>query len=224
MGSRSNSMPGLQDGGAAQHGSEGGVPAAGDGRLLHLGQQGGEVRGHAHAGRIFAVPDRPSYEGCQWTTSALLRKWYGVCGPPEILMTDQGSEFAAETEQLNIKFAVFHDMVFAGARWRMALAERHGAVLKVLLMKLIKEASVNGLDKMKAAVTSACASRNRQGWRRQGSPRSSWCLDESWNMMQALEFGNFEFQVGQPASLDEAYHRAKAIRQVAARANIWRLP
>lgn len=55
-------------------------------------------------------------------------------------MTDQGSEFRGQLEALLHSFAVFHVMVPLTAHWRMSRAERHGAVLKVFLMKVIKEA------------------------------------------------------------------------------------
>ena len=63
--------------------------------------------------------------------------WVGIFGPPEVLMSDAGTEYAADTEALMRAYDVFHEMVPHSAKWRMGLAERHGAILKLLVMKTI---------------------------------------------------------------------------------------
>lgn len=94
------------------------------------------------------------------STVELLRdKWFGVFGPPSVLMTDQGPEYRGVVEQLLRTFAVFHDMVPPTAHWRMALSERHGAVIKLLVMKIIKEVTARGLDDLQTAVTAAVTAR-----------------------------------------------------------------
>jgi len=99
--------------------------------------------------QIAVAAQDPSSEG----TTALLRdRWIGVFGPPAVLMTDQGSEFHGQLEPLLTTFGTFHEMVPPTAHWRMSLAERHGAVLKVLLMKIIKEQSIIGLQQLQMAV------------------------------------------------------------------------
>ena len=95
------------------------------------------------------------------TTQLLRDRWIGVFGPPSILMTEQGTEFRGILEPL-LTFAVFHEVVPPTAHWRMSLAERHGAVLKVLLMKVIKETVVTGLEDLQSAVALVTASRNQQ--------------------------------------------------------------
>ena len=109
--------------------------------------------------QIAVAAQDPSSEG----TTALLRdRWIGVFGPPAVLMTDQGSEFHGQLEPLLTTFGTFHEMVPPTAHWRMSLAERHGAVLKVLLMKIIKEQSIIGLQQLQMAVVAATAARNSQ--------------------------------------------------------------
>ena len=71
-------------------------------------------------------------------TLALLRDtWFTTFGPPTILMSDQGSGFHGVLGDFLQTFAVFHDMTPPTAHWRMALAERHGAVLKLMIMKVV---------------------------------------------------------------------------------------
>ena len=157
-------------------------------------------------------------------TTALLRdRWIGVFGPPAVLMTDQGSEFKGTLEPLLQTFAIFHEMVPPTAHWRMSLAERHGAVLKVILMKMTKEHSILGLDDLQTAVVSACASRNRHARVAGFSPiQLVFGKDTSipTNLMDAMA-GQFQFQLARPDSTEEAFHRAAQMRRAASDAFQW---
>ena len=98
----------------------------------------------------------------QSTLSLLRDGWIRAFGAPNVLMTDQGPEFQGQVESLLRTFSIYHDMVPPSASWRMGLAERHGSVLKLLVMKIIKEKTVIGLEEVQTAVASAVASRNLQ--------------------------------------------------------------
>ena len=157
------------------------------------------------------------------TTELLRDRWFGVFGPPSVLMTDQGSEYQGVLEQLLRTFAVFHDMVPPTAHWRMALAERHGAVLKLLIMKIVKEVAAFGLDEMRTVVTSAVASRNRQARVSGFSPiQLVFGKDTSVpsNLMEALA-GQFKFQMTKPTTVDDTFRRAAQIRKAAPDAFQW---
>ena len=150
-------------------------------------------------------------------------RWIAVFGPPTTLMTDQGPEFRGVLEQLLRRFAVYHDMVPPSAHWRMALAERHGAVLKVLLMKVIKELTIHGLDELQTAVVSVCASRNRQARVSGFAPiQLVFGKDTSLpeNLMNTLA-GQLQFQLSRPSTVEESFVRANQIRKAAADAFQW---
>ena len=158
------------------------------------------------------------------TTCELLReKWFGVFGPPSTLMTDQGSEFQAQVEYLLRTFAVFHDLVPPTAHWRNSLAERHGAVLKILIMKIIQEQTVIGLEEMRTATTSAVCSRNMQARVSGFSPvqlvfgRDLSCPS---NLMDMIA-GHLQFTYSPPAGTEEAFRRAASIRKAAQDAYVW---
>ncbi|CAL1140460.1 unnamed protein product [Cladocopium goreaui] len=124
---------------------------------------------------------------------------------------------------LLVTFAVFHDVVPPSAHWRMALAERHGAVLKVLLMKVIKETTVVGLEDLKQAVVSVTASRNRQARVSGFSPIQLVFGKECGapnNLMDTLA-GHMKFQLSQPSTVDESFQRASQIRKAATEAFQW---
>ena len=150
-------------------------------------------------------------------------RWVGVFGPPAVLMTDQGSEFKGELEQLLATFGVFHEMVPPTAHWRMSLAERHGAVLKVLLMKIIKEQSIVGLGQLQMAVIAATAARNSQARVSGFSPTQLvFGKDTSMptNLMEALA-GQFHYQLARPTSPEDSFFRASQIRKAASDAFQW---
>ena len=58
-------------------------------------------------------------------------------------MSDGGTEYAAETKSPMRAFDVHHEVVPPAAKQRMGLAEHHGAILKLLVMKTI-EATTGG--------------------------------------------------------------------------------
>jgi len=66
--------------------------------------------------------------------------WYSVFGPPDVLVTDGGAEFAGSVQVTNDLFAVVHEVVPEGAQWRLGQAERHGAIVKLMLMKMVLRA------------------------------------------------------------------------------------
>ena len=158
------------------------------------------------------------------TTVGLLRdSWFRAFGPPQVLMSDQGPEYQGAVEPLLRTFGVFHDMVPPSASWRMGLAERHGAVLKVMLMKMIKQSTIIGLEEMQTATVAATAARNLQARVAGYSPMQLIFGKEismPGNLMEAIA-GQFQFKVSQPQTMDEAYHRAAAIRRAATEAYQW---
>ncbi|CAE7756515.1 RE2 [Symbiodinium sp. CCMP2456] len=150
--------------------------------------------------------------------------WIGVFGPPEIFMSDGGSEFAAETESLMRAYDVFHEVVPPTAKWRMGLAERHGAVLKLLTMKTIQAVTAQGYSEVKACVVSAAAARNRQA-RVSGFSPTQIVLGKDVaipsSLLDQLEKGHFRYVLNQDLAFDEARKRNEQIRHAAEQAFIW---
>eukprot|EP00435_Cladocopium_sp_Y103_P008686 s1575_g2.t1 len=170
--------------------------------------------------QVAVAVDDPS---SQATMELLRDRWIGVFGPPSVLMTDQGSEFRGHLEALLRTFAIFHEIVPPTAHWRMSLAERHGAVLKVMLMKVIKELTVIGLEEVQTAVVSVTAARNRQARVAGFSPvQLVFGKDTSIpsNLMDAMA-GQFHFQLARPDSTDESFQRAAQMRKAANDAFQW---
>ena len=119
-------------------------------------------------------------------------------------------------------FGVFHDVVPPTAKWRMSLAERHGAILKVLMMKIVREKAIVGLDEMSMAATSATSSRPRlSGF----SPvQIVFGKENPWpgNLLDATDKGHWHYQLSAPSGADEALRRQMEVR--AAAEDAWEPP
>ncbi|CAE7326527.1 psaC [Symbiodinium sp. CCMP2456] len=150
--------------------------------------------------------------------------WLGIFGPPEVLMTDAGNEFAAHTEALLRAFDVHHEMVPPSAKWRMGLAERRGAVLKLLAMKTIKAVTAKGYSETKECLVAAAAARNRQ-MRVGGFSPVQIVLGRDVaipsSLLAQLESGHFRYVVNQDLTFTEARRRNEQIRQAAEQAFLW---
>ena len=111
----------------------------------------------------------------------LKNHWIGVFGPPEVLLSDAGTEYAADTESLLRAFDVCHEMVPPATKWRMGLGERHGAVLKLLVMKTIYATSAKGYSETKECVMAATALPVVTGrLAYQVSPQRRSCWERMW--------------------------------------------
>ena len=111
-----------------------------------------------------------------------------------------------------------HDIVPPTAKWRMGLAERHGAVLKLLVMKTIVEVTAKGYREVSECVLSAVAARNRQV-RVGGFSPTQIVLGKdvaiSSSLLEQLEKGHFKYVLNQDLSFDEARRRSEQICQAA---------
>ena len=120
-------------------------------------------------------------------------------------------------------YNIFHDIVPPTAKWRMGLAERHGAVLKLLVMKTIVEVTAKGYREVAECVLSAVAARNRQV-RVGGFSPTQIVLGKDVaifsSLLEQLEKGHFKY-VLKVLSFDAARRRSEQIRQAAESAFLW---
>ena len=80
-------------------------------------------------------------------------------GPPDLLITDGGSEFAGAVQVVNELFGTVHEVVpeVLGCQE----AERHEPIVKLMMMRTIKAMDLRGLSQMRLAALAAFSAKNR---------------------------------------------------------------
>ena len=172
----------------------------------------------------FHVGDACVNPSSTFAASVLRDQWYSVFGPPDVLYTDAGTEFAGTVATLNEVMGVLHEIVPEGAKWKLGQAERHGSILKLMVMKMTKSHNLAGLDEIRMAVTSACAAKNRLVNHGGVSPMQAVTGRQALlpsSLMDQLCSGRMRFVVNQEISREEALQRAERIRIGAAEAFHW---
>lgn len=159
-----------------------------------------------------------------WAADTLCRLWYDVFGAPDLLITDGGTEFQGSIIRLNDLFAVQHEVVPDQAKWRLGHAERHGAVVKVMLMKAIQELRFETLQDMQTAACACFASKNRIVGKNGIAPiqavtgRNTPLPGAS---MAQLMSGKVKFKANEQITQEEALKRSERIRAAAIEGCHW---
>eukprot|EP00435_Cladocopium_sp_Y103_P012273 s3261_g3.t1 len=160
----------------------------------------------------------------QWISRVVRERWYTTFGPPDELVTDGGHEFCGAMQRLNDLFAVKHDVVPDQAKWRLGHVERHGAVLKVIVMKMVAELRLDSLGEMQGAVTAAVAAKNRIVGASGISPMQAVTGRSTpipASLLAQLISGHVKFKLNEDLEKDEALRRAERIRAGAIEACHW---
>jgi hypothetical protein len=160
----------------------------------------------------------------EWTARVLRDKWYGVFGTPDVLVTDGGKEFCGALARLNDMCGVQHEVVPDQAKWRMGHAERHGALVKIIMMKIITALRIETMEEMKWTLTYALAAKNRMCNAGGMSPLQAVTGRNSplpASLMAQLYRGKMKFRLNQELTRDEALRRAERIRAAAVEACHW---
>ena len=159
-----------------------------------------------------------------WAADVLCRLWYDVFGPPDSLTTDGGTEFQGCLARLNELFGVQHDIVPDQAKWRLGHAERHGSIVKVMLMKVIPELQIDNLKDMQCALASCFASKNRVVDKHGVAPLQAVTGRNTplpGSLMAQITSGKVKFKLNEAITQEEALRRADRIRAAAIEACHW---
>ena len=95
------------------------------------------------------------------TRELLQNRWCAIFGPPDLLQTDGGKEFAEGVIQLTRVLDFKHDVVPPGAKWRQGQVERHGGILKLMMMRVVEAQQAEGLQTMRLVATACLGAKNR---------------------------------------------------------------
>ncbi len=172
----------------------------------------------------FHVADCSRTIDSNFAAGVLRDQWYGVFGPPDAIITDGGMEFASAVETLNDLMGVVHDTIPEGAKWRLGHAERHGGILKLMLLKMLKSMSLDGLDDMRTAVTAACSAKNRLSNHGGISPLQAVTGRNAVipaSLMTQICSGKMKFVLNADMDREECLRRAERIRMGAIESYHW---
>ena len=101
-------------------------------------------------------------------TEAFHQTWLRAYGPPERLSVDAGGEFQGRFEEMCSIAGIELDVVPPNAKWRAGLAERHGSIAKLMLLRMNETLVLTEDWEVHIAVTCVFAAKNRlhrsAGW------------------------------------------------------------
>ena len=82
-----------------------------------------------------------------------------ICG--SLGLAPPGPEFGEKIETVAALFGMVHEVVPKGAKWRMGLAERHGAIVKLMMMRMVAAMQLTCQVALRQACLAAFAAKNR---------------------------------------------------------------
>ena len=89
------------------------------------------------------------------------KTWLRYFGPPEILITDGGSEFKGDFGRRLEQSATFQSVTDAEALWQNGRAERHGQWIQDLLEKECESNFVRNAEELELLSCELTAAKNR---------------------------------------------------------------
>eukprot|EP00435_Cladocopium_sp_Y103_P034992 s364_g9.t1 len=150
-----------------------------------------------------------------WVSRVLRDKWYGVFGPPDALVSDGGLEFQGAMVRLNEMCGVVHEVVPDQAKWRLGHCERHGAVLKIIIMKTVTALRIETLEEMQWAMVYALSAKNRLATHGGVSPLQAVTGRNSplpSSLLNQLTSGEIKFKMNEELQRNEALRRSESSR------------
>ena len=91
----------------------------------------------------------------------LFDRWIMHHGPPAELCVDGGSEFRGAFETMCRVFDIRLTILPTAAKFKAGLSERHGAILKLMVLRSVHELSVSKESELKLTVAMCCQAKNR---------------------------------------------------------------
>ena len=170
---------------------------------------------------IGTVSKQPS---AQFTAEILQDKWCAIFGPPEILQTDGGLEYADVVQRISRILDFRHEVVPPGAKWRQGQVERHGGIVKLMIMRTVNTVHAVGLEEMKLVVAACFSAKNRMANRAGLSPPQAVTgrnTSVPLSIMDQLATGCVKQAVNEELVTKDALRRSERIRAAACDSFHW---
>ena len=95
------------------------------------------------------------------STELLFERWILTHGPMDMVLVDGGSEFRGSFETMCKLYDIRLSVLPTSAKYKAGLVERHGAVLKLMVLRVIHELSITKEQELRLAVAMCCQAKNR---------------------------------------------------------------
>ena len=159
------------------------------------------------------------------TTAELLQmRWCAVFGPPQIFQTDGGKEFADVVERITQLLDFRHEVVPPSAKWRQGQVERHGAIVKLMMMRVIHAQQLQGLEQIRLAAVACFSAKNRMSNKMGLSPLQAVTGRNTTmphSVMEQLGSGHVRVAVNEQLDTQDSLRRAERIRAAAVDSFHW---
>ena len=110
---------------------------------------------------VFALCNTAFVQRSAVSAELLFDRWIMHHGPPAELCVDGGSEFRGAFETMCRVFDIRLTIIPTAAKFKAGLSERHGAILKLMVLRSIHELSVSKESELKLTVAMCCQAKNR---------------------------------------------------------------
>jgi len=154
----------------------------------------------------------------------LQNRWCAVFGPPDVLQTDGGKEYEEVVQRLGRALDFRHEVVPPGAKWRQGQVERHGAVVKLMMMRTIAAHQVKGLEDLKLVAAACFSAKNRLCNKMGMSPMQAVTgrdVAVPTSIMDQLCSGQLKLAMNAALDEKEALRKAERIRAAAVDSFNW---
>ena len=154
----------------------------------------------------------------------LQARWCSVFGPPQLFQTDGGKEFEDVVERITRLMDFRHEVIPPSAKWRQGQVERHGAIVKLMLMRVIHSQQIRGLEQVRLATTACFAAKNRLSNKMGLSPLQAVTgrnTNLPQSVMEQLGSGHVKFAVNEELDVKDSLRRAERIRAAAVDSFHW---
>ena len=154
----------------------------------------------------------------------LFERWALVYGPMKKLSVDGGPEFRGQFGSLCQLYDIHLDILPPGAKWKNGLAERHGGLLKLMMLKVVHELVFTSEPDLRYALAMCVQAKNRLMRRCGKSPiQVVQGRDEPLpsSLVAQIDRGEIKHSTNSRVLESEEQGRMERIRQEAAAAFHW---
>ena len=95
------------------------------------------------------------------STELLFERWILTHGPMDSLLVDGGPEFRGAFETMCKLYSIQLSVLPTSSKYKAGLIERHGAVLKLMVLRVVRELSISKEQELRMAVAMCCQAKNR---------------------------------------------------------------